>query len=145
MDARDDYGYGWSPAGARVEGLKSGRRQGRVNMIAAYRAGQLLAPFTVEGACNRTVFEIWLETCLMPVLKPGDWVIVDNATFHHGGRITALIEAVGAQVVYLPPYSPDLNRIEKCWAWLKSRIRKQLRDAMPLREAMETVLKQAVS
>jgi transposase len=145
MDARDDYGYGWSPAGARVDGLKSGRRQGRVNMIAGYRAGQLLAPFTVEGACNRTVFEIWLETCLMPVLKPGDWVIVDNATFHHGGRITALLEAVGAQVVYLPPYSPDLNRIEKCWAWLKSRIRKQLRDATPLRDAMEAVLKQAAS
>lgn len=145
MDARDEYGYGWSPAGERVDGLKPGRRQGRVNMIAGYRAGPLLAPFTVEGACNRTVFEIWLETCLLPVLKPGDWVIVDNATFHHGGRITALIEAVGAQVVYLPPYSPDLNRIEKCGAWLKSRIRKQLSDAIPLRDAMEAVLKQAAS
>jgi transposase len=114
-------------------------------MIAAYRAGQLIAPFTVEGACNRTVFEIWLETCLIPVLKPGDWVVVDNATFHHGGRIAALIAVAGAQVVYLPPYSPDLNRIEKCWAWLKSRIRKQLRDDTPLREAMEAVLKQAAS
>ena len=145
MDERDDYGYGWSPAGERVDGLKSGRRQGRVKMIAGYRGGQLLAPFTVEGACNRTVFELWLATCLIPVLKPGEWVLVDNATFHHGGRIAQLIEAVGAQVVYLPPYSPDLNRIEKCWAWLKSRIRKQLRDATPLREAMEAVLKQAVS
>ena len=145
MDARDGYGYGWSPAGERVEGLKSGRRQGRINMIAAYRAGQLLAPFTVEGACNRTVFEIWLETCLIPVLKPGEWVIVDNATFHHGGRIAQLIATTGAQVVYLPPYSPDLNRIEKCWAWLKSRIRKQLRETTNLREAMETVLKQAAS
>jgi transposase len=114
-------------------------------MIAGYRAGQLLAPFTVEGACNRTVFEIWLETCSVPLLKPGEWVLVDNATFHHGGRIAQLIAATGAQVVYLPPYSPDLNRIEKCWAWLKSRIRKQLRDATPLREAMEAVLKQAVS
>jgi transposase len=135
MDARDDYGYGWSPAGERVYGLKSGRRQGRVKMIAGYRAGQLLAPFTVEGACNRTVFEIWLETCLVPLLQPGEWVIVDNATFHHGGRIAQLIAATGAQVVYLPPYSPDLNRIEKCWAWLKSRIRKQLRETTPLREA----------
>lgn len=145
MDARDDYGYGWSSAGARVYGLKSGRRQGRVNMIAGYRAGQLIAPFTVEGACNRTVFEIWLETCLVPLLQPGEWVIVDNATFHHGGRIAQLIAATGAQVVYLPPYSPDLNRIEKCWAWLKSRIRKQLRETTPLREAMEAVLKQAAS
>jgi transposase len=114
-------------------------------MIAGYRAHQLIAPFTVEGACNRTVFEIWLETCLVPVLQPGDWVIVDNATFHPGGRIAELIESVGAQVVYLPPYSPDLNQIEKCWAWLKSRIRKQLREAPSLREAMELVLKQAAS
>ncbi|XHX75883.1 MAG: transposase [Stenomitos frigidus ULC029] len=59
MDARDDYGYGWLPAGARVYGLKSGRRQGCVNMIAGYRAGQLIAPFTVEGACNRTGFASW--------------------------------------------------------------------------------------
>ncbi|WP_199321871.1 transposase, partial [Leptolyngbya sp. FACHB-321] len=73
-----------------------------------------LAPFTVEGACNRTVFEIWLPTCLLPVLQPGEWVIMDNATFHHGDRIAQLIEVVGARVVYLPPYSPDLNRIEKC-------------------------------
>lgn len=65
---------------------------------------------------NRTVFEIWLETCLIPVLQPGDWVILDNATFHHGGQIAQLIQAKGAQVVYLPPYSPDFNRIEKCWA-----------------------------
>jgi transposase len=140
-----DYEYGWSPAGERIYGLKSGRRHGRVNMIAGDRNGQLIAPFTVEGACNRTVFELWLETCLIPVLQPGEWVILDNATFHHGGRIAELIQAKGAQVVYLPPYSPDLNRIEKCWAWLKSRIRKQRRNVTSLREAMEAVLKQAAS
>lgn len=145
MDERDDYEYAWSPAGERVHGLKSGRRQGRVNMIAGYRQGQLIAPFTVEGSCNRTVFETWLETCLIPVLHPGEWVILDNATFHHGGRISELIEAKGAKVLYLPPYSPDLNRIEKCWAWLKSRVRKQRRNSTNLREAMETVLKQAAS
>ena len=145
MDEREDYEYGWSPAGERVYGLKSGRRQGRVNMIAGYRNAHLLAPFTIEGACNRTVFETWLESCLIPVLQPGKWVILDNATFHHGGRIAQLIEAKGWQVNYLPPYSPDLNRIEQCWAWLKSRIRKQLRETTNLREAMETVLKQAAS
>jgi len=91
------------------------------------------------------VFETWLETCLIPLLKPGEWVIVDNASFHHGGRIAQLVEAAGAQVVYLPPYSPDLNRIEKCWAWLKCRIRKQLRNSENLRDAIEFVLKQAAS
>lgn len=145
MDERDNYGYGYSEVGERFYELKSGRRQGRINMIAGYREGQLIAPFTVEGACNRTVFETWLETCLIPVLRPGEWVIIDNATFHHGGRIASLIEAAGCQVVYLPPYSPDLNRIEKCWAWLKSRVRKLLPTSDNLRDAIETVLKQAAS
>lgn len=145
MDERDDYGYGWSEAGERIYGLKSGRRQGRINMIAGYRDGQIIAPFTVEGACNRTVFELWLETCLIPLLQAGQRLVIDNATFHHGGRIEAMIEAAGCSVVYLPPYSPDLNRIEKCWAWLKSRIRKQLRNTDNLRGAMESVLCHAAS
>lgn len=145
MDERDEYGYGYAPVGERVYGLKSGRRQGRVNMIAGYRNGEVIAPFTIEGSCNRSVFEIWLETCLIPQLHLGDWVILDNATFHHGGRIAELIEAQGAKLVYLPPYSPDLNRIEKCWAWLKSRIRKHRRNTANLREAMDAVLQQAAS
>lgn len=145
MDERDDYGYGYAPVGERYYALKSGRRQGRINMIAGYRGGQLIAPFTVEGSCNRTVFETWLETVLIPVLQPGEWVIVDNASFHRGGRIASLIEAAGCQLVYLPPYSPDLNRIEPCWGWLKSRVRKQLPKSETLRQAIETVLKEAVS
>ncbi|HEY9626916.1 MAG TPA: IS630 family transposase [Coleofasciculaceae cyanobacterium] len=145
MDERDNYGYGYSPVGERFDDLKSGRWQGRINRIAGYRDAQLIAPFTIEGACNRSVFETWLETCLIPVLQPGEWVIVDNATFHQGGRIAQLIEEAGGKLIYLPPYSPDLNRIEKCWAWLKSRIRKLLRDSDHLRDAMEAVLKQAAS
>ncbi len=57
-DNREDYSYGWNEKGQRFHALKSGRRQGRVNMIAAQCLGQLMAPFTVEGSCNRTVFEI---------------------------------------------------------------------------------------
>ena len=145
MDERDDYGYGWCERGKRFEVLKSGRRAGRVNMIAAYCQQQLMAPFTVEGTCNRVVFETWLETCLVPMLKPGQVVILDNATFHHGGRIATLIEGAGCSLLYLPPYSPDFNRIEKCWAWLKSRIRKSLSSSDTLRQAMESVLKNAAS
>ena len=68
MDERDDYDYGWCERGRRFEALKSGRRSGRVNMIAAYCQRNLMAPFTIEGSCNRVVFETWLETCLVPVL-----------------------------------------------------------------------------
>lgn len=145
MDERDNYGYGYAPVGERFHDLKSGRRQGRINMIAGYRDGKIIAPFTVEGPCNRSVFEICLETSLVPQLRPGQWVIIDNATFHKGGRIAQLIEAAGCHLGYLPPYSPDLNRIEKCWGWLKSRIRKSLPQAASLRDAMEAVLKQAAS
>ena len=66
--------------------------------------------------------------------------MIDNATFHKGGRIEELVQAAGCEVYYLPPYSPDLNKIEKCWSWLKSRIRKQLENFETLREAMEHVL-----
>ncbi|WP_442947512.1 transposase [Nostoc sp.] len=66
-------------------------------------------------------------------------------TSHHGGRIASLIEGAGCQLVYLLPYSPDFNRIEKCWAKLKSRVRKLLAKSDNLRDAIETVLKQAAS
>ena len=118
MDNRDDYSYGWNQRGERFYALKSGRRQGRVNMIAAYCNHQLIAPFTIEFVCNRIIFETWIETCLIQSLKPGQWLVIDNATFHKGGRIQVLIEQAGCKVLYLPPYSPDLNKIEKCWAWL---------------------------
>jgi hypothetical protein len=63
MDHQDDYGY--SPKGKRVYGMKAGVRKERINMIAGYRDGQLIAPFTIEGSCNWVVFETWLETCLI--------------------------------------------------------------------------------
>jgi transposase len=143
MDNRDEYAYGWNRAGQRFHALKSGRRQGRVNMIAAYCNHKLIAPFTVEGACNRTVFETWIETCLVKCLKPGQWLVIDNATFHKGGRIEELIEQAGCKVLYLPPYSPDLNKIEQCWSWLKSRIRKCRDRFDSLRDAIEHILKLA--
>jgi len=85
------------------------RREGRVNMIAALCNQNIIAPFTLEGACNRTVFETWLETCLVPVLTTRQVVVMDNATFHKGGRIQQLIQSVGYKLLYLPPYSPDCN------------------------------------
>ena len=69
MDEGDAYEY--APVGERCYDVKSGHRGGRVNLIAGYRGHQLIAPFTIEGACNRTVFETWLETCLIPELLRG--------------------------------------------------------------------------
>ena len=147
----DKYAYGWNKSGQKFHSLKSGKRQGRVNLIAAYCNHQLIAPFTVEGAYNRIVFETWIETCLVKCLKPGQCLVINNATFHKGRRIEMLIEQAGCKVLYLPPYSSDLNKIEQCWSWLKSQIRKcrnefnSLRDAIAKRclEQVEHILKLA--
>ena len=80
---------------------------------------------------------------ILNALKPGQKVVMDNATFHKGGRIESLIQSAGCEVWYLPPYSPDLNKIEHCWSWLKSRIRKKIKDFDTLRDAMECVLQDA--
>ena len=70
---------------------------------------------------------------------------LQRPSFYHGGRIEALIEAAECKVIYLLPYSPDLNRIEKCWAWIKSQVRKLLRDSYNLRKAIDSVLKETAS
>jgi len=83
------------------------RRKGRINMIAALCNQKLSASFTREGSCNRTVFEMWLETSLVPALITGQVIVMDNATFYKGDRIQELIPSVGCRLLYLPPYSPD--------------------------------------
>jgi len=140
MDDRDHYQYGYNECGKRFHALKTGKRSSRINMVAALCNGQILAPFTLEGACNRTVFELWLEQYLIPALKPGQVVVIDNATFHKGGRIQELILEAGCRLLYLPSYSPDLNKIERCWSWLKARIRKCLNQFDSLHNAMDHVL-----
>lgn len=136
MDSRDQYAYGWSDLGERFHALKSGRRQGRVNMIAALCHQKLIAPFTVEGACNRTVFETWLEICLLPTLKIGQVVVMDNATFHQGGRILELIEFWAVNYCIYPLILQTLTKLSKEESWLKSRIRKKLDQFNCLRDAL---------
>jgi transposase len=78
----------------------------------------------VEGAIHRALFQAWVEQQLVKVLRPGDVVVMDNLSSHKGAGIVAAIEAVGATVRYLPPYSPDLNPIELAF----SKFKKLLRD-----------------
>ena len=77
----------------------------------------------VDGAVNRDVFEAFVEQVLLPQLKAGDIVVMDNLSSHKGERVTELIESVGAEVRYLPPYSPDLNPIEMIFAKIKQLLR----------------------
>lgn len=93
MNSQQQYDYGWNQKGERFYSLKSGKRQERINMIAALCNGNLMAAFRVNGSCNRIVFEMWLENFLLPTLQPGQLVIMDNAAFDKGGRIQQLIHS----------------------------------------------------
>jgi transposase len=81
------------------------------------------ASLVVEGSTNRTVFQTYLEDVLLPTLKRGQVVVMDNLSAHKGERVRELIEAKGCELIYLPPYSPDYNPIEQAFSKLKSYLR----------------------
>lgn len=101
------------------------------------KEGQLLAPLTFEGSCNRDLFETWLKNCLLPQLEPGDIIIIDNASFHQGESIKEIVEGAGCEIWYLPPYSPDLNKIENWWAVLKTWMKQRLKEFQTVRECVD--------
>ena len=105
-----EYPYGYCPIGQRFYALKSGKRTERVSWIAALKQGKLFAPMTFAGSCNRDLFEMWLEECLLPQLQPGDAIVIDNASFHRSQAIEEMVAQAGCELWYLPPYSPDRER-----------------------------------
>ena len=116
--------YGRSQLGVRLlEKTPCGRWE-TTTFLGALRATGFVAPLTVEGAINGDLFRAWVEQHLVPTLKPGDIVVMDNLSSHKVAGIRKAIEAVGAEVLYLPPYSPDLNPIELAF----SKLKKMLRD-----------------
>jgi len=92
--------------------------------IAGLRRSGMVAPFVIDGPINRHAFETYVERVLVPELRDGDVVIMDNLSSHKGPRTRELIEAAGASLLYLPPYSPDFNPIENAFAKLKALLRK---------------------
>lgn len=88
----------------------------------------------MTGSCNRIVLEKWLEQRLVPVLLPGQTIILDNATFQKSERIKERVELAGCELKYLPPYSPDLNEIEHQWFPIKNRVRKMAYSSESFRE-----------
>ena len=118
--------YARSSRGNQVISEVYGRKYGRVSVVAAWlsSAKKMLAPFVFEGYTDSTLFNGWLEKCLLPELKTGQTVIMDNAAFHKSQKTQELIESVGCTLLFQPAYSPDLNPIENQWAVLKRKFRK---------------------
>ena len=112
-------------------------------MLSAIRLDGVIRDATVliDGAINAPTFLAYTQQCLAPSLRPGDVVVMDNLASHKASGVVEAIEAVGASVWYLPPYSPDLNPIEKLWSKVKAWLRRAcVRDMGSLLEQIAAAL-----
>ncbi len=127
--------FGWSARGKRCYDKKRGVRKTRYNITAALNLKSVFAPFIFEGYSNAAVYETYLKRVLIPSLKPGMVLIIDNASFHKSSKITKLVESAGCRIIFLPPYSPDFNPIEHYWTPIKNEIRKMAVEVTDFYEA----------
>jgi transposase len=116
--------YGRSPRGERLDGPIPHGHWTTTTFLAGLSPHGFLAPYVIDGAMNGELFRAWTEQMLAPALTPGDLVIMDNLAAHKVKGVRKAIEAQGAELLYLPPYSPDLNPIEQAFAKLKALLRK---------------------
>ncbi len=116
--------YGRAPRHQRLVAKVPHGHWKTMTFVAGLRQTGIVAPMTIDCPMNGDIFQTWIERCLVPDLKPGDIVVMDNLPAHKRDSVREAIEAAGASLLYLPPYSPDLNPIEMAFAKLKAWLRK---------------------
>jgi transposase len=123
---------GWGPKGERLRGFAPHGHWRTLTFLGALRCDQLTAPCVFDGPINGECFRAYVEQQLIPKLRPGDIVIMDNLGSHKSAALRRLIRAAGARLWYLPPYSPDLNPIEQAFAkikhWMRTAQKRTLED-----------------
>jgi transposase len=117
---------GWGIKKEKLSSKKSGKHYERTNILAGYVNKKSIAPMVFNGSCTTELFNSWVENFLIKELQSGQFVVMDNASFHKSAKTKELIESVGCKVIFLPPYSPDFNPIEKFWANMKRWIKQQI-------------------
>jgi transposase len=133
--------YGWSKVGERLRGEAPKNWGKNVTLLCSMTHRGMGPSVAVEGATTRAVFEAYVEQALAPSLSPGQVVIMDNLSAHKGGRVRELVEGAGCELLYLPPYSPDMNPIEEAFSKVKGILRKaRARTRETLIEAMGPAL-----
>lgn len=115
---------GWAPRGRRLTAKVPHGRWKTMTFLAALRHDRIDAPWLLEGPIDGESFRIYVEKVLVPTLRPGEIVLLDNLGSHKGKAVRQLIRAAGAKLFFLPKYSPDLNPIEQVFAKLKHLLRK---------------------
>jgi transposase len=115
--------YARNQNGARIHEATPEGRWKILTILGAISTRGMIATMTIEAATDGEIFLAYLDHCLCPQLRPGDVVVMDNLSSHKVNGVRERIEAKGAELLYLPPYSPDLNPIEKAWSKLKILLR----------------------
>ena len=132
---------GRAPRGKRLIGRAPFGHWKTTTFVAGLRNDQIIAPLVIDRPMNGEIFLTYVRTCLVPVLSPGDIVVMDNLPAHKVAGVREAIEAAGARLLYLPPYSPDFNPIEQVFAKLKALLRKAAERTIPgLWDRIGTVL-----
>ena len=133
--------WGRGPRGVEVIGRAPCGEWETITFVAALRHNKMTAPMVVQGAMNAEMFQAYIEQSLVPILKRGDIVVMDNVSTHKGSRIRDAIEGARATLRYLPKYSPDLNPIELAFSPFKTFLRKAAERTVPgLRRAIRAFL-----
>jgi len=133
--------YGWRKKGQPLIEAVPARRGKNLSVLGAFDVEGMVATTSRLGAMTRADFERFLQKDLLPCLLPGSVLVLDNASIHKGGQIECLVQQAGCHVLYLPPYSPDLNPIELAWAFVKRLVRKwgPREDAMRQQAVVEAI------
>jgi transposase len=135
--------YGRARAGMRAIGSVPKNYGESVSLIGAIDQSGLIASFAVRGATDTQAMLVFLTEILLPTLEPGDCVVWDNLAVHKTRAVQALFEKAKVELLFLPPYSPDLNPIEMCWSKLKTYLRaKAARSYEKLSEAIGAAIKE---
>lgn len=116
--------HGWAPRGERLHDYVPRNRGTVTTMLGALTIGGLEAVMTIEGSTNSAVFHAFITEVVAPRLNAGDIVILDNVSAHKNKKTKQHLEKMGVELVFLPPYSPDMNPIEECWSKVKSALRR---------------------
>jgi len=117
--------YGWGKRGEPLVQRVPARRGKNLSVLGAIDQEGVIAFTSKEGAMKRADVERFFKRDLLPALLPGSVVVLDNASIHQGGTIQKIVERAGCKLLYLPPYSPDLNPIEPVWSVVKRQVRRE--------------------
>ena len=128
--------HGYAPKGQKIYDKISGKKYKRVGIVAAKIGDKIVAPMEYDGTMDSLLFETWFEHHFLPVIKTGTAIVMDNASFHRKKQLIYAAQKAGCFLIFLPPYSPQFNPIEKFWSWLK----RYLRKILPFHQSFDNAL-----